>query len=115
MTEQTEFLASELQNLLQNPVLAPMVEKLLWCSEGRIGFPVPGEQGLLLRINRSIQSEGAFGVLKEDRHFRRLKRRGTEGVFTEILLYAFAYDVEKLYAKTQQDRSKTMLFVPDTA
>ena len=76
---------------------------------------ITSEQGILLRINRSIQSEGAFGVLKEDRYFRRLKRRGTEGVFTEILLYAFAYDVEKLYAKTQQDRSKTMLFVPDTA
>ena len=69
-----------------------------------------------MRLNRSIQSEGAFGVRKEDRHFRRLKRRGTEGVFTEILLYAFAYNVEKWHAKIQQqNRSKTMLFVPDTA
>ena len=76
---------------------------------------ITSEQGILLRLNRSIQSEGAFGVLKEDRHFRRLKRRGTEGVFTEILLYAFAYNVEKWHAKIQQDRSKTMLFVPDTA
>lgn len=49
------------------------------------------------------------------RHFRRLKRRGTEGVFTEILLYAFAYNAEKWHAKIQQNRSKTMLFVPDTA
>ena len=76
---------------------------------------ITSEQGILLRLNRSIQSEGAFGVLKEDRHFRRLKRRGTEGVFTEILLYAFAYNVEKWHAKIQQNRSKTMLFVPDTA
>ena len=76
---------------------------------------ITSEQGILLRINRSIQSEGVFGVLKEDRHFRRLKRRGTEGVFTEILLYAFAYNVEKWHAKIQQDRSKTMLVVPDTA
>ena len=56
MTEQTDFLAGELQNLLQNPVLAPMVEKLLWCSEGRIGFPVPGEQGLLLRDVSGLSS-----------------------------------------------------------
>lgn len=76
---------------------------------------ITSEQGILLRLNRSIQSEGAFGVLKEDRHFRRLKRRGTEGVFTEVLLYAFAYDVEKLHAKTQQNRLKSMLFVPNTA
>ena len=33
----------------------------------------------------------------------------------EILLYAFAYNVEKWHAKIQQNRSKTMLFVPDTA
>ena len=66
-------------------------------------------------MNRSIQSEGAFGVLKEDRHFRRLKRRGTDQVFTEILLYAFAFDVEKLHAKTLQNRLKTMLIIPDSA
>ena len=76
---------------------------------------ITNDMGILLRLNRSIQSEGAFGVLKEDRHFRRLKRRGTDRVFTEILLYAFAFDVEKLHAKTQQGRLKTMLFIPDTA
>ena len=71
---------------------------------------ITGELGTQLRVNRSIQSEGAFGVLKEDRHFRRLMRRGMDRVFTEILLYAFAYDVQKLHAKTQQNRLKTMLF-----
>ena len=76
---------------------------------------ITSDLGILLRLNRSIQSEGAFGVLKEDRHFRRLKRRGTEQVFTEILLYAFAFDVEKLHAKAQQGRLKTMLFIPDSA
>ena len=73
------------------------------------------EKGILLRINRSIQSEGAFGVLKEDRHFRRLRRRGMEGVFAEILLYAIAFDIEKLHAKEQSGRLKTMLFYPDSA
>ena len=76
---------------------------------------ITSELGILLRVNRSIQSEGAFGVLKEDRHFRRLKRRGTDQVFTEILLYAFAFDVEKLHAKTLQNRLKTMLIIPDSA
>ena len=71
---------------------------------------ITSELGKQLRVNRSIQSEGAFGVLKEDRHFRRLKRRGMDRVFAEILLYAFAFDVEKLHAKTQKNRLKTMLF-----
>ena len=74
---------------------------------------ITSDLGILLRLNRSIQSEGAFGVLKEDRHFRRLKRRGTERVFTEILLYAFAFDVEKLHAKAQQGRLKSMLIIPE--
>ena len=76
---------------------------------------VTSEKGILLRINRSIQSEGAFGVLKEDRHFRRLRRRGLQGVFAEILLYAIAFDIEKLHAKEQSGRLKTMLFYPDSA
>ena len=76
---------------------------------------ITSEKGILLRINRSIQSEGAFGVLKEDRHFRRLRRRGTEGVFAEILLYAIAFNIEKLHAKEQSGRLKTMLFYPDSA
>ena len=76
---------------------------------------ITSEQGILLRINRSIQSEGAFGVLKEDRHFRRLRRRGLQGVFAEILLYAIAFDIEKLHAKEQSGRLKTMLFYPDSA
>lgn len=32
--------------------------------------------GALLRMNRSIQSEGAFGVLKWDKSYKRLFRRG---------------------------------------
>ena len=76
---------------------------------------ITSEKGIILRVNRSIQSEGAFGVLKEDRHFRRLRRRGSQGVFAEILLYAIAFDIEKLHAKEQSGRLKTMLFYPDSA
>ena len=76
---------------------------------------ITSEKGILLRVNRSIQSEGAFGVLKEDRHFRRFRRRGKEGVFAEILLYAIAFNIEKLHAKEQSGRLKTMLFYPDSA
>jgi len=76
---------------------------------------ITSEKGILLRINRTIQSEGAFGVLKENRHFRRLRRRGLQGVFAEILLYAIAFNIEKLHAKERADRLKTMLFYPDSA
>lgn len=43
-------------------------------------------QGALLRVNRSIQAEGAFGVMKQDRRYRRIVRRGINSVRVEILL-----------------------------
>ena len=34
------------------------------------------EEGILLRVNRSIQSEGVFAMIKEDMNFRRFLMRG---------------------------------------
>jgi len=48
-------------------------------------------RGVLLRMNRSIQAEGAFGVLKEDRQFDRFLTRGSPNVKTELLLLCFGY------------------------
>ncbi|HWR23857.1 MAG TPA: transposase, partial [Feifaniaceae bacterium] len=47
----------------------------------------------------------AFGVLKQDYGFRRFLRRGGANVFTEILLYAIAYNVNKLHNKMRQNKS----------
>ena len=49
--------------------------------------------GKQLRLNRFIQSEGKFGVLKQDWRIHRFLRRGKENVLTETLLYAFALNV----------------------
>jgi len=62
------------------------------------------ELGTQLRVNRSIQSEGAFGILKQDRHFTRFLTRGKENVKTETLLLCFGYNVNKLHAKIQSGR-----------
>jgi transposase len=62
------------------------------------------EMGIKLRINRSIQSEGAFGVLKQDRQFNRFLTRGTKNVKTELLLLCFGYNMNKLHAKIQNER-----------
>jgi len=60
---------------------------------------ITSDFGKTLRLNRSIQSEGAFGVLKQDYGFRRYLRRGTTNVFTETVLFAFAYNINKLHSK----------------
>lgn len=76
---------------------------------------ITSEMGIELRMNRSIQSEGAFGVVKQNYAFRQFLLRGKKKVFTEILLIAFAYNVNKLHAKIQQKRTGTQLFKKLTA
>ena len=67
-------------------------------------------KGVELRMNRSIQVEGAFGVLKQDYGFRRFLTRGKENVNTEMLLLCFAYNINKLHNKTAKNRRRTHLF-----
>ena len=76
---------------------------------------VSSPKGLLLFVNRSIQSEGTFGVLKQDWGFRRFLRRGSANVFTEMLLYAFAFNIKKLHYRIMQGRLGLQLFIPNTA
>ena len=51
-----------------------------------------GEKGILYRMNRSIQVEGAFGVLKNDYEFQRFLLRGKTKVKLEILLLCMGYN-----------------------
>jgi len=68
------------------------------------------ERGIMLRINRSIQVEGAFGVLKSDRKFKRFLTRGRTNISTELFLLCFGYNLNKLWAKCNTGRLKTHLF-----
>ena len=70
---------------------------------------ITSELGTQLRVNRSIQSEGTFGVLKGDWGFRRFLRRGAQYVFTEVLLYCFAFNIRKLNSKIQAQRQVVIL------
>ena len=40
-------------------------------------------EGILLRVNRSIQAEGVFAMIKEDMNFRRFLTRGNDNVKAE--------------------------------
>lgn len=76
---------------------------------------IQSEEGILLRINRSIQVEGAFGVLKQDMGFRRFLLRGSVKVQTEFLLLCMGYNLNKLHNKIQSRRCGTYLHIPQTA
>ena len=68
------------------------------------------DEGILLRINRSIQAEGSFGELKQDMQFRRYLSRGTSNVLAESVLLAMAKNVNKLHNKIQKGKTGKHLF-----
>ena len=67
------------------------------------------DEGILLRVNRSIQVEGAFGVLKNDYNFARFLTRGKTNVKIEFIMLCFGYNINKLHAKIQSGRCATHL------
>ena len=68
------------------------------------------EKGIILRQNRSIQVEGAFGVLKEDFGFRRFFTRGKTKTETQFFILAIAFNVKKLWNRQKSDRFHVFLF-----
>ena len=73
------------------------------------------EEGILLRVNRSIQSEGVFAMIKEDMNFRRFLTRGNSNVMVEWYLVSMAYNLLKLHHKVQTGRLGKHLVVPTVA
>ncbi len=67
------------------------------------------DKGVELRMNRSIQVEGAFGVIKQNYGFKRFLTRGNRNVETEFTLLAIAFNFNKLHAKTKNNRNCTFL------
>ena len=72
-------------------------------------------EGKILRMNRSIQVEGVFGVLKQDYAFRRFLLRGKKNVLVEFTLLAFAYNIQKLFNKNIKNTNGILLHIPKTA
>lgn len=76
---------------------------------------IVSEEGQLLRMNRSIQSEGAFGEVKCNMEFRRFLCRGTENVLAESILLGLAHNVNKLHSKIQNEHCGEYLHPLKTA
>ncbi len=55
--------------------------------------------GALLRMNRSIQAEGTFGIMKNDRWYKRIVRRGLDTVRLEVFLVSIGQNLYKFHNK----------------
>ena len=70
---------------------------------------ITSDYGTKLRMNRSIQAEGSFAVLKEDMGFRQYLYRNKDNVLAESVLAAMSYNINKLHFKIQAGRTGSYL------
>ena len=54
-------------------------------------------KGIEIRVNRSCQVEGSFGVLKQDMNYIRFRRRSLPKVTAEYMLTFTGYNIRKLF------------------
>lgn len=80
------------------------VSKLFQEKRAEDQIRIMSETGKMLRMNRSIQAEGAFGEVKENMSFRRFLCKGNSNVLAESMLLALAHNVNKLHNKIQTGR-----------
>ena len=58
--------------------------------------------GALLCMNRSIQSEGTFGIIKWDRSYKRSFRRGEKSVILEFTLISCGFNLYKYHNRRKR-------------
>ena len=71
---------------------------------------ITSEEGIRLRVNRSIQAEGAFALWKEDGAFRQFLCRGQANVYAESVLMAIAQNIDNLHRRIQNGKLGTHLY-----
>ena len=54
-------------------------------------------KGIEMRVNRSSQVEGTFGIIKQDMDYERIRRRGLRKVSAEIMLVSLGYVFRKVF------------------
>ena len=59
--------------------------------------------GALLRMNRSIQAEGSFGIMKYDRWYKRIVRKGLKWAKLELLLVSLGHNLYKYHNRKMKN------------
>lgn len=66
------------------------------------------EFGKELKKQRSIQAEGAFGVIKQDMKFTRFTRKGLENTKMEFLIVCLGYNLKKYHKYRLREEKKSI-------
>ena len=91
------------------------LQKTFWEKREQTTQRIVSKRGIHLRLCRSVQVEGAFGLLKSDFGFRRFLTRGRANIRAELFLLAMAFDLKKLWMKREHGRLKTRVSEKMTA
>lgn len=54
-------------------------------------------KGIEMRVNRSSQVEGVYGIIKQNMDYSRLRRRGLPEASAELMLVCLGYNIRKLF------------------
>ena len=71
---------------------------------------ITSPEGIELRVNRSIQAEGAFAQTKGNLSFRRFLSRGRKNILVEAMLLAMAHNMICMHHKIQAGKEVRYLF-----
>ncbi|MDH8679946.1 IS1182 family transposase [Fusibacter bizertensis] len=62
------------------------------------------EEGIIQRMNRSIQAEGMFSKLKDGLKYDRFRHRGMKSVVSDITLMALGINLNKFHSKMKKNQ-----------
>lgn len=84
------------------------LERYKYQSQANLCSP----KGIELRVNRSIQVEGVFGIVKQDYGYLRFRRRGLDKVSTESMLNYLGFNLAKLFRYYETRKLNTFWIAP---
>ena len=70
-------------------------------------------KGIEMRVNRSVQAEGIFGIAKQDELFDRFRRRGIENVECEFILHLLGIAIGRLLRYYKTGKKPTLWTAPE--
>ena len=70
-------------------------------------------EGIEMRVNRTCQAEGNFGVIKYDMLFNRFRRKGKAQVNVEMMLTFLGYNLRKYLRYSQSGIKKKYWIAPE--
>lgn len=86
------------------------LSKRFQAQRAKMEAHISSPTGKMLRMNRSIQSEGAFSDIKANLSFRRFLSHGTENALATSIILAMAHNVLTLHHKLQSGNFGTYLY-----